>query len=70
MRNLIAEMARYGIKCKDIQDVLGCSEKTVRNKINGITEFTYSEAKRVKDKLFPSLALEYLFSDENPKQTA
>lgn len=61
MRNLIAEMARYGFKVKDIQNVLGCSEKTVRNKINGVTEFTYREAETIKNKLFPELQLEYLF---------
>lgn len=70
MRNLIAEMARYGYKRKDIQDVLKCSEKTARNKINGETEFTYKEAEKVRNKLFPDMKLEYLFSDDEPKKTA
>lgn len=64
MRNLITEMARYGFRNKDIQKVIKCSEKTARNKINGITQFTYREAKEIKDKLFPNLNLEYLFADD------
>lgn len=61
MDNLKAEMQRNGLTVKDIMDAIGCSEKTARNKINGETEFTYPEAETVRNKLFPSLRLEYLF---------
>lgn len=71
MRNLIAEMARYGLKNKDIQAVLKCSEKTARNKIHGESALTYREAKMIRDVLFPNLDLEYLFAeDDSTKQPA
>lgn len=65
MNNLKAEMTRYGVTVYDVQQVLGCSEKTVRNKINGDTEFTISEALKLKRNLFPSLDLDYLFAVED-----
>jgi predicted transcriptional regulator len=61
--NLKAEMVRYGVRNGDIQNLLGCAEKTVRNKIDGETEFYLSEAIRVRDRFFPGLSLEYLYSD-------
>ncbi len=64
MRNIEKEMQKFNVTYFDIQTVLSCSEKTVRNKLNGITDFTYSEVKRVRDKLFPGMNIEYLF-DEN-----
>lgn len=70
MKNLIAEMARYGIKCKDIQRILKCSEKTARNKIKGITDFTYPEAENIRNEFFPTLPLEYLFSNETNQKLA
>lgn len=65
MNNLKAEMTRYGVTVHDIQQVLGCAEKTARNKINGNTEFTISEAFKLKRNLFPSLELDYLFATED-----
>ena len=64
MRNIEKEMPRFNVTYFDLQSVLGCSEKTVRNKLNGITDFTYSEVKKVRDGLFPGMSLEYLFDDD------
>lgn len=61
MDNLKAEMQRNGLTIKDIMQTIGCSEKTARNKINGDTDFTFPEAERVRDALFPGLRMEYLF---------
>lgn len=61
MDNLKAEMQRNGLTVRDIMNTIGCSEKTARNKINGETDFTYPEAERVRNKLFPGLRMEYLF---------
>lgn len=55
MDNLKAEMQRNGLTVKDIMNVIGCSEKTARNKINGETDFTYPEAERVRNRLFPQI---------------
>lgn len=62
MRNLSAEMVRYGVSNTDIQALLSCSDKTVRNKLSGATEFSVDEATKIRDKFFPSLRIEYLFA--------
>ena len=64
MKNLKAEMARFGVSTSDIQNVLGCSTKTVLNKLNGTTEFTMSEGFKIHDAFFPSMELKYLFAGE------
>lgn len=37
---------------KKISAVLGCTEKTARNKLNKVTEFTVSEAVKINAELF------------------
>lgn len=69
MRNLSAEMARFGVSNADIQAVLSCSSKTVTNKLNDATEFSVSEAIAVRDALFPGLRIEYLFARTDTGQT-
>jgi predicted transcriptional regulator len=61
MKNLIAEMKRFGVTIADIQRLLDVSERTVRNKLSGDSDFTYPEAVKIRDSYFPSLRLEYLF---------
>lgn len=68
MRNLSAEMARFGVSNADIQAILSCSSKTVTNKLNDVTEFSVSEAILVRDALFPGLRIEYLFARADPAQ--
>ena len=62
MRNLSAEMIRYGVSNTDIQTVLSCSSKTVANKLNGTTEFSVGEAMAIRNAFFPGLRIEYLFA--------
>lgn len=70
MKNLKAEMKRYGITASDIQKVLGCSERTVRNKLSGDSAFTCPEAFEIRDAFFKGMRLEYLFSSENNPKSA
>lgn len=71
MKNLSAEMARFGVSNADIQAILSCSSKTVTNKLNDSTEFSVSEAIKVRDAFFPGLRLEYLFaSSEGVRDSA
>lgn len=60
-RNIEQEMKRYNIGLYDIKDLLGCSEKTVRNKLSGVTDFTYEETKKIRNRFFPGMKIEYLF---------
>ena len=49
---------------KIIADVLGCTEKTARNKLNKVTEFTVSEAVKINEVLFQNkYDIGILFSD-------
>lgn len=61
MRRLEQEMRRFNVTIFDIQDTLNCSEKTVRNKLNGATDFTFSEVKKIRNSLFPGMEIDYLF---------
>lgn len=72
LSNLKAEIARKDLKTEDIAKALDVNEKTVRNKISGITPFTFPESLVVRDSFFPELDIEYLFreSQEKPEQTA
>ena len=67
MKNLLAEMARSGIRVQDIQNLLGCTDRTVRNKMDGKTKFSVNEALKIRNALFPGLRVEYLFADEDQK---
>ena len=62
--NLHAEMARNGVTVKNLEMLLGKSNRTIRDKINGKAAFTLPEAQKIKHQLFPSLSLDYLFSEE------
>lgn len=63
MKNLCAEMTRYGVSNSDLQSVLECSLKTVQNKVSGSTEFSVAEAMKIRDQFFPGLRIEYLFAN-------
>ncbi len=61
-KNLQAEFARCNIRpCVGVSKALDCTERTARNKLNGITEITVTEAKKIKLTYFPDLTLDYLF---------
>lgn len=68
MRNLEQAMKRFGVTVYDLQETMNCSEKTVRNKMNGITDFSYSEVKKIRDNLFPGMSIEFLFKDDSQSQ--
>lgn len=63
--NLKAELARKGISMEDVSGLLGIHRNSVSNKINGDTPFTVEEAFKIRDKYFPKLSMDYLFTAEN-----
>ena len=69
MNNLKAEMARHGVTEKNIQDLLNCSANTVRNKMSGATEFSFSECIKIRNVFFEGYRLEYLFAQDVDKST-
>lgn len=56
-----AEVKRRGITYKEIWSALNIDAKTLRNKRQGFTELTLSEALYIRDTFFPDLAIEVLF---------
>lgn len=60
-RNLVAEMARYDIKSKDLAECLGCSERTIFSKVHEKMAISFFDALKIRDTFFPDLKLEYLF---------
>ena len=63
-RILKAEMVRANISVKSLAFDLGITEKSLRNKINGKTEFLWSEVVRIRKIVSPSMPLEELFKSE------
>ena len=60
-RELLGEMVKKGITRKTIARELKISDKTLFNKLNGITEFTWSEIKLIRKIVAPDKKLEDLF---------
>ena len=61
--NLKAEMARQGVMCKDLANLLGINPATVSSKINCKSQFTFEEAQKIQRGFFPELELQYLFKE-------
>lgn len=64
--NLIAELVKLGIPAnqvaKAVAKTIGSSEKTARNKLNGVTEWTVPEAMKINEEYFDGTqSIEYLF---------
>jgi hypothetical protein len=59
--NLRAEMARYGVKPRDLTKALSISPKSVSNKLVGRTDFRLDEVVSIRDTFFPTLKIDYLF---------
>lgn len=63
--NLEAEMARYGVKQKDIAELLKKRTATISEKMNGKSKFDIDEAYAIKKAFFPNCMLDYLFNRES-----
>jgi 2-methylaconitate cis-trans-isomerase PrpF len=68
LKNLQAAMNTKNISAKALAQVMGSTEKTARNKLDGITEFTFSEVVAISENLFPEYDLRYLFTQSNEKK--
>lgn len=59
------ELSRRGYTIEKFASMLSISEKSLRNKINGTTEFTWSEVLAIRDLIDPDMLLEELFKKES-----
>lgn len=64
LENLRQAMRVKNISAATLAKVIGTTEKTVNNKLNGISEFTVSEARMIHKALFPEYDFFYLFERE------
>lgn len=62
-KNLRAEMARKGITNLLIAKELGINPATVSEKLTKPGRLKLDEAQAIRDKWFPELTIDYLFSD-------
>lgn len=60
--NLELGLRNKNITVKTVAGLLDCSEKTVRNKIDGLTDFTICEAFSIHRNLLPEYAMDFLFA--------
>lgn len=65
---LAGEMAKKGIKRKQMSELLGISDKALRNKLDGKTAFTLPEADKIQDTFFPYIEIKRLFGAEDPEE--
>ena len=61
-KKLEGQMVENGIAPKSIADRLGIAERTFKNKLKGITEFTWSEVCIIQGEFFPAITKEELFT--------
>ena len=64
LANLKRALENKGISTKAYAALLGVSEKTVWNKINEETDFSFPEAKITKTELLPEYDIAYLFKSD------
>jgi DNA-binding XRE family transcriptional regulator len=62
--NLYKEMKLRKVTQTEVSKMLGLSNQTICDKINGGAEFKSTEMFSIKEHFFPDLTLEYLFAKE------
>ena len=62
--NLKAEMARSDIEIKDLMEVTGKSRAGISNNLNGRGKFSVADSLSIRNRLFPTLTIDYLFATE------
>lgn len=60
-QNLKYALKQKNISIKKYAEFLEINEKTVQNKLNGTTDFTYREFKKTCNFLFPEYNADFLF---------
>lgn len=67
---LRGEMYRRNITIKALSEQIGISEKSLRNKLNGDTDFTWSEAQAIRNIIDSGASVESLFKKDCESQRA
>ena len=67
LANLSHELRRKNITQNVVARMIGVSDKTLTNKLNGTTEFTINEAVTIRNNLLPEFTMDYLFATDDEK---
>lgn len=71
LSNLEVLRKEKNVSLVDMADLLGVKYQTIREKINGDSDFKFGEAIAIQEKFFPEYEIKFLFSrKENKKQSA
>lgn len=68
--NLKLIMFQHNVTIEKISEILSLHRNTVANKLNGDSSFSIDEAFKIKNQVFPSYDLSYLFYRIEPQRTA
>ena len=63
-KNLTRILNEKNITLKAYSEFLGVTEKTVQNKIQGKTEFTFGEVKKTCSIICPEYKMDFVFQQE------
>ena len=61
---LIGEMAKQKVTKRDLSDLLGVHWNSITNKISGESDFSVTEAIKIRDRYVPEWKIENLFRRE------
>ena len=64
MKNIERIRKEKDISLVDIADLLGVKAQTVREKINGDSDFKFGEALKIQNEFFPEYDITYLFMED------
>ena len=67
-RVLRGEMVKANISIHDLALKIGITERSLRNKINGVTSFTWNEVLEIRGIVSPTMSLEELFKAAQTKR--
>ena len=62
--NLRSALRKKNISQREYAEFLGLTEKSVQNKLNGTTDFTYPEFRKTCKFLLPEFSPDFLFASE------
>ena len=64
LTNLSNELQHKNVTQRAVAKMLGLSEKSMVNKMNGTSEFTIGEALMIRREILPEFTFDYLFTDD------
>ena len=64
--NLCNALRSKNVAQKAVSELIGCTERTLTNKINGTTDFTITEAFAIHKNLLPEFDIDYIFKVTTP----